>query len=104
MSADPGVRDLVERAQQGDRTAFDRLAELHRTRLRSVIEQRLGAEMRERLMTTGEKKLDTSAVYMVSLDDGQIPRLETILRSFKAKANQEAIFLEIQRNVEIRLL
>ncbi len=55
-------------------------------------------------MNTGEKKLDTSAVYMVALTEEQLPQLETMLLAFKKKTTQESILLEIERNVDIRFL
>jgi hypothetical protein len=55
-------------------------------------------------MKTGERKMDTSAVYMIVVGEERLPELETILRSFKAKTQQEAIFLEVERNVDVRFL
>ena len=55
-------------------------------------------------MATGERKLDTSVVYMVAINEKQIVDLETILKNFKKKTTQESVFLEIERNVEIRLV
>ena len=42
-------RALVEKAQQGDRTAFDRLVERYRERLVSLIRASLGSYLRSRV-------------------------------------------------------
>lgn len=55
-------------------------------------------------MATGEQALDTSAVYQVILEESDVPELEKILRRFKAKTGQEAMYLELDRNVEVRFL
>jgi hypothetical protein len=55
-------------------------------------------------MKTGERKMDTSAVYMIVLAEERLPELEAIIRSFKAKTQQESIFLEVERNVDVRFL
>jgi hypothetical protein len=55
-------------------------------------------------MKTGERKMDTSAVYMVVLGEDKLPQLEEIIRSFKAKTQQESIFLEVEHNVDVRFL
>lgn len=55
-------------------------------------------------MTSSERKIDTSSVYMVAMPEERIPELEAILRSFKSKTTQESIFLELERNIEIRWL
>ena len=55
-------------------------------------------------MATGEQALDTSAVYQVILEENDVPELEKILRRFKAKTGQEAMYLELDRNVEVRFL
>ena len=55
-------------------------------------------------MQDGTQALDRSAAYVVVLDEGRIDELEVVLRAFKAKTLQEAIYLEIQRGVEFRFL
>ncbi len=55
-------------------------------------------------MESGERRIDTSAAYMVIVDEGGIEELEEILRRFKAKTTQEAIFLEVEHDVDLRLL
>jgi hypothetical protein len=37
-------------------------------------------------------------------DEFRLPELEQVLRDFKSKTPQEAIYLEIHRDVEIRFL
>ena len=55
-------------------------------------------------MESGAPQTDVSAVYMVILGDKDFPILEAILKRFKAKTSQEAIFLEITRGVDIRFV
>lgn len=55
-------------------------------------------------MGTGERRIDTSAAYMIVLRSDQIEELEEILRRFKAKTSQEAIYLEIEHDVDLRLI
>lgn len=55
-------------------------------------------------MKTGERKMDTSAVYMIVMAETRVSELEDILRSFKARTRQESLFLEIERNVDVRFL
>jgi hypothetical protein len=55
-------------------------------------------------MPDGSRSDDTNAAYMVVLDDARISELEQVLKDFKAQTTQVAIYLEIQRDVEIRLL
>jgi hypothetical protein len=55
-------------------------------------------------MSDGSKSLDESAAYSVLFDEARIDDLENLLRAFKAKTTQEAIYLEIQRNVDVRFV
>ena len=55
-------------------------------------------------MESGEQKVDTSAVYTIVLPQGRIRGLEAILKKFKAKAQQEAIYLEIEHDVDVRFV
>ncbi len=55
-------------------------------------------------MSDGSQSLDRSAAYMAVVDESRIDELEGVLRAFKAKTLQEAIYLEIQRGVEFRFL
>ena len=57
-----------------------------------------------RLRATGERQIDTSAVYFVIISEDRLPELEAILRRFKSKTKQDAIYLEIERHVEVRFL
>ena len=38
------------------------------------------------------------------IEEARIPEIERILRGFKQKTTQDAICLEIQRNVEFRIV
>ena len=55
-------------------------------------------------MADGTQALDVSAWYAVVLDEARLPELEQVLREFKAKTLQEAIYLEVQRDVDVRLI
>lgn len=55
-------------------------------------------------MQDGEQRIDTSAAYMLILPKDQLEELEEILRRFKAKTTQEAIYLEVEHDVDLRLL
>jgi hypothetical protein len=55
-------------------------------------------------MADGTKSLDESAAYMIVIDDGRLGELEQILRDFKNKTLQEAIYLEIQRDIDVRFI
>ena len=55
-------------------------------------------------METGERQQDTSALYWIVMDEQKLPELEAILRRFKARANQEAMYLEIEHRVDVRFL
>jgi hypothetical protein len=55
-------------------------------------------------MESGERKIDTSAAYMVILSEDRVEELEEILRRFKAKTLQEAIYLELEHDVDLRLI
>mgnify|MGYP001589887929 CR=1 FL=1 len=55
-------------------------------------------------METGERKQDTSALYWIIMDETDLPQLEKILMHFKKRAGQEAIYLEIERHVDVRFL
>lgn len=55
-------------------------------------------------MDSGERRIDTSAAYVIIVPDNRLGELEKILRRFKAKTTQEAIYLEIQHKVDLRLV
>jgi hypothetical protein len=55
-------------------------------------------------MADGTQALDESSAYMVILDEARLPELEQVLRDFKSKTLQEAIYLEIQRDVDVRFI
>jgi len=55
-------------------------------------------------MPDGSQKVDVSERYMVFLEESRLGELEQILKDFKGKTSQEAIYLEIQRDAEIRLI
>ena len=55
-------------------------------------------------MESGERQVDTSAAYMVVVEENQLEELEAMLKRFKAKTTQEAIFLEIEHDIDLRLL
>lgn len=55
-------------------------------------------------MADGSKSDDTLRMFSLVLDDARVADLEQILRDFKAKTRQEAIYLEIQHAIELRLI
>jgi hypothetical protein len=55
-------------------------------------------------MADGTQALDESEAYVVILDNARIPELEQALRDFKGKTLQEAIYLEIHKDVEVRFV
>jgi hypothetical protein len=55
-------------------------------------------------MADGTQALDENGAYAVILDDTKVAELEQILRDFKSKTKQEAIYLEIQRDVTVRFI
>lgn len=55
-------------------------------------------------MESGERQVDTSAAYMVVVEEDQLEELEAILKRFKARTSQEAIFLEVEHDIDLRLL
>lgn len=55
-------------------------------------------------MPDGTQSLDVNAAYVVVLDETRLPELEEILRNFRDEADQAAIYLEMQRDVEMRLI
>src|SRR5438105_3173246 len=55
-------------------------------------------------LQSGERQVDACAVYSVVIDEKRLHDLELILEQFKHGTKQEAIYLEVQRNIELRLL
>jgi hypothetical protein len=47
---------------------------------------------------------DELAAYEVVMDDTRVTELESVLLAFKAKTTQEAIYLEVQYNTDVRFL
>src|SRR5438067_565939 len=55
-------------------------------------------------MDDGTLSTDVSRAYEVVLDDSRIPELEQLLRDFRSQTLQEAFYLEIQRNLDVRFV
>lgn len=55
-------------------------------------------------MDGGERQIDTSAAYNVILTEDLVEELETVLKVFKSKTCQEAMYLELNYDVDLRLL
>ena len=55
-------------------------------------------------MESGERQVDTSAAYMVIVEENPLDELEGILRRFTAGTTQAAIFLEVEHDIDLRLL
>ena len=47
---------------------------------------------------------DELNAYAVVTEDTRIPEVEAILKAFKAKTTQEAIYFEVQYNTDVRFL
>jgi hypothetical protein len=55
-------------------------------------------------MESGERQVDTSAAYMVVLEENQLDDLEATLQRFTARTTHKAIFLEVEHDIDIRLI
>lgn len=55
-------------------------------------------------MPDGSRSDDVHVVYSIVMDEGRLGELEELLRAFKRKTLQDAIYLEIQRNIEVFLV
>ena len=55
-------------------------------------------------MASGLAVIDESAWYSVVIEESQISDVESVLRSFKEKTTQEAIYFEIQRDIDMRYI
>ena len=45
-----------------------------------------------------------NTAYAIILDESRVDELEQVLRDFKNKTTQEAIYLEVQHNIEFRFV
>lgn len=48
--------------------------------------------------------IDEHRAYSIILEESRIPEVEEVLREFKAKTTQEAIYLEVQYHVIMKLV
>ena len=55
-------------------------------------------------MIDGSQSVDESSAYLVVLEETRLGELEQVLREFKEKTTQEAIYLEVQKDVEVRFI
>ena len=55
-------------------------------------------------MKDGTRAIDEHRAYPIVLDESRISEIEDVLREFEAKTTQEAIYLEVQYQVELRLV
>jgi hypothetical protein len=55
-------------------------------------------------MIDGSQSLDESAAYLVVVEEARLGEPEQVLREFKDKTTQEAIYLEVQKDVEVRFI
>ena len=55
-------------------------------------------------MIDGSQSVDESSAYLVVLEEARLGELEQVLREFKEKTTQEAIYLEVQKDVEVRFI
>jgi hypothetical protein len=52
-------------------------------------------------MRDGSQSLDESAAYSIVLEERRVDELEALLLGFKQQTKQEAIYLEIQRDIDV---
>ncbi len=57
-----------------------------------------------RMRESGARRVDTSAVYSIVVTENRVADVEEILRTFKRRTGQEAIYMEFATRVEIRFL
>lgn len=55
-------------------------------------------------MADGSHAIDESAAYFVVLDEVRVDDLIDLVQDFKSKTLQEAIYFEVQRDVDVRFL
>lgn len=55
-------------------------------------------------MPDGTRSDDVHLVYSIFMDESRLGELEQLLRNFKQHTSQDAINLEIQRNVDVRFI
>ena len=55
-------------------------------------------------MPDGTRSDDVHIVYSLFMNESRLADLEGILLAFKDRTSQDSIFLEIQRNVEVRFI
>lgn len=55
-------------------------------------------------MTDGSRAIDEHRSYAVITDEKVVDDIEGVLRRYKAKTTQEAIYLEAQYNIEMRFI
>jgi hypothetical protein len=55
-------------------------------------------------MKDGTKAIDEHRAYAIILDESRLPEVEEVLCQFKAKTTQEAIYLEVQYHVVLKLV
>src|SRR4051794_21102436 len=55
-------------------------------------------------MPDGSRSDDVHYVYSIFMEESRLPELEEILLAFKAKTLQDSIYLEIQRNIDVRFV
>lgn len=57
-----------------------------------------------RMQRSGTRRIETSAVYSIVVTEARVAEIEAILRTFKRKTTQEAIYMELAPQVETRFL
>lgn len=55
-------------------------------------------------MADDSRSLDTCAAYFVVIEESQLGVLEAILRDFRCRTEQECLYLEILRQVDVRFV
>jgi hypothetical protein len=52
----------------------------------------------------GTRTLDVSGAYSIVMDESRIDEVVRILKEFRSKTLQESIYMEVQRNLDIRFV
>lgn len=55
-------------------------------------------------MADGSQATDEHAAFVVVLNEDRLGELEDLLRDFKSQTLQESLYLEIQRDVDVRFI
>jgi hypothetical protein len=55
-------------------------------------------------MPDGSRAIDKCAAYMVALEENRVEELEALLKEFRSSTQQDSIYLEVCRDVDVRFV